>query len=338
MNRFTSKELVNSLLRSAEPARIPFMPLLFGHASRLEQIALRSMFTDPGLLARALENARKLYQYDMITCPFDLSLVAEACGCEIAWENDHHFPSVCRHLSWKEDLEEIDAATFSRRGRMPVVLDAFRRLKIVVGKEVHLAAAIAGPLTLAEIVSNSDIVSGLREDPHAMRKFLTAAARIALTSCKAFLEAGADIIIIIDGELHKIPDEHLTAARSLFGPIFNTIRFYNASSVLMTNIEQEKNLDVIFKLNADGVISSHRSSFLFQQVMEAARKKGTILGIAVPNQILTASETKINEFLLECFGGNGYKKVFLTTDWEIPLDADPEKMHLLSKCIAAHSW
>jgi uroporphyrinogen decarboxylase len=296
------------------------------------------MFTDSGLLAKALENARKLYKCDMITCPFDLSLEAEACGCEIAWENDHNSPSVCRHVSWKDDLEEIEPSTFSRRGRMPVVLDAFRRLKIVVGKEVHLAAAIAGPLTLAEVLSNSDIVSGLREDPHGMRKFLTYAARIALTSCKAFLEAGADIIIIIDGLLHRIPEEHLTAARSLFGPIFNTIRFYNASSVLMTNIEQGKKLDVIFKLNADGVILNCRASHNFQQVVETARGKGAILGIAVPSQILTASETEITQFLLECFGANTYKKVFLTTDWEVPLDADPEKIHLLSKCIAGHSW
>jgi len=292
------------------------------------------MLTDAGKLTKALQNAQRLYGQDVIICPFDLSLEPEAMGCEIRWENDNHHPLVCGHLSWENDADALDSSNFHQRGRMPVVLEAFRRLKVVLGKNVPLGAVIAGPLTLAEKLCNSDIALGFKENPHGMERFLSYAARISLTSCKAFCEVGPDIMFIIDDQLHRIPESYLSLVYSLFRPIVNTIRFYNAYCVLITNANQKKDLDFLLKLDVDGVILCSDISKTCQELRQMVKETNMIMGIAIPNEILTGSEAEMSEFLRECFKVSVNRKVFLTTEWEMPLEAKPENIHLLMSCIS----
>lgn len=127
----TSKQLIQRLFTQETLPRIPFIPWIFTHAAKLEQIPVSQMFRDPNQYARAIQNAQKLYGYDAIVNVFDPSLEAEACGCPITWGNDYELPSVSAHpLSYTNQIPEIDISDIEKKGRLPVVLEATQRIEV----------------------------------------------------------------------------------------------------------------------------------------------------------------------------------------------------------------
>ena len=73
----TPKKLVRGAFESADLPRLPFIPWIFTHAARLEQIPVKRMYNDPTQYVKCLQNTRKLYGYDAIVGSFDHSLELE---------------------------------------------------------------------------------------------------------------------------------------------------------------------------------------------------------------------------------------------------------------------
>src|SRR4030042_916709 len=66
----TPKRLVRGVFESADLPRLPFIPWVFTHTARLEQIPVRRIFTDATQYTKCLQNAQKLYGYDAIITSF----------------------------------------------------------------------------------------------------------------------------------------------------------------------------------------------------------------------------------------------------------------------------
>ena len=164
--QITSKELVQRLFLDQELPRLPFIPWLGGHTAKLEQISLRTMTTDPGKLSTALQNAWKLYGHDAITSPFDPTLEAEACGCELIWQYDDQPLPVAHKLQNSPGINMLDISDPEKRGRLPVVLEAMQRIKTALGQTVALIPVVTGPISLASQLLGKDII---KEIDHATR-------------------------------------------------------------------------------------------------------------------------------------------------------------------------
>jgi uroporphyrinogen decarboxylase len=333
VTKIIPRELVRLLFSPGEELpRIPFIPLIFGHAARLEQITLRQMFTDPAHLTRALQNAQKLYNYDVIICPFDSSLEAEACGCQLIWKNDYQSPSISRYLSSEAYLDSIDVSDLDKKGRMPVVLEALRRLKIVSGKNVAIAAVVTGPVTLATKLGNLCISKDFEQNIQILENFLRFAASVSLRVCKAFCEIQPDIIFIAEEHLNGLPLQLFSFLSSFLTPLVNMCTFYNVHHVLITKIEEEEKLNILQRLNIDGVVLKFTEDNI-RLLSESA--KNLIFGIGIPHTILEKPETEIVQFLEKNLTRGTDKRIFLTTEWEVPLESKPENIHKLVRGISA---
>src|SRR4030042_4672728 len=84
----SSKRLVRGAFEAAELPRLPFIPWIFTHAARLEQVPVRRLYFDPTQYTKCLQNAQKLYGYDGIDGGFDSSLEIEICGRPVHWGGD----------------------------------------------------------------------------------------------------------------------------------------------------------------------------------------------------------------------------------------------------------
>jgi len=312
----TSKELTKSFFAGTHVSRIPFIPLICIFAARLEQISVQNMLSSPDLLTKALVNAYKLYGYDGMINVFDPTLEAEACGCSIVWEGENSTPLIKNHpLSDIKNISEIDISTLERKGRFPVCLEATKRLKILIGREVAIIGVLTGPVTLASYLSGREIVMEIESEFERVAEILDFTSKVVLKICRTYCELNVDGIMVADEMLAKVTPVLLSKVSRYFKPIWNMTRFYNCFSIIWTrdcyDIFQCQN---IMGLGADGAILG-----CYTPILQSGQ--GKCLGLAIPISVLCGKKEEIEEKISELLKSKPMGSFFLTTENDIPFDA-----------------
>lgn len=109
------REIVQALLRGIAPPRPLFLPIVFSHAARVENMPLRAFLANPTKISNSLRQIRARLHSDGIACYFDPFLEAEALGATLQWDAEDRPPS----LQWPEHM---------KRGGLP------ERLWLALGK------------------------------------------------------------------------------------------------------------------------------------------------------------------------------------------------------------
>lgn len=329
-----SKELVRGVFGSADLPRLPFMPWIFSHAAKLEQITLRNMYNDPTQYSKCLQNTRKLYGYDAIISSFDSSLEAEMCSCPIDWRDDCKTPDVKPRLDFNfSSLKDINVENAAKTGRFGTVFESLRRINMVSGKNIALAAIITGPLTVATSLSGRNLILDFAENPEQATKTVEATVAFILKVVQIYAQLQLDVIVVADRLISTFPVAYLERLQSILSPIINTIRFYNAYPVLLPGNMPAENLAEVIKIGFDGVVASEIDSKTWRQIRSG---RNCILGKAIPSRLFTSGKKELQDYL-EAYLKTGIEPgTFLTTDWEVPPETPPENLHLVRAMIAGH--
>ena len=120
------------------------MPFAGVHAGSLKGYPADQVLTDESKLIESLLDVNLQYDPDGQPVIFDLQIEAEILGCDLVWAEKSP-PSVATHpLSANLDVPtKIPERT---DGRLPLVLDAMRRMKEKVGHKTALYGLVTGPL------------------------------------------------------------------------------------------------------------------------------------------------------------------------------------------------
>jgi [methyl-Co(III) methanol-specific corrinoid protein]:coenzyme M methyltransferase len=132
-------------------------------------------------MALSAASTYELYGFESAVVPFDLGIEAEALGCEINFyeykKEGLLYPTVKTKVLTTDDEVAIPE-DYLERGRIPIVVEAIKKLKERIGGEVCIGAYVLGPFTLAgqlmdlnELLKNSfkrqkdilNILDGLTE-------------------------------------------------------------------------------------------------------------------------------------------------------------------------------
>jgi len=151
---------------------------------------------DPQLLYEAMCFTVNEMELDTFCLIADLSLEAEACGCEVRFKKSD-FPLVTSHpLTNIQGLESFQVPDPQSDGRMPVLLEAMRRVK----KNYTLlkAAVVTGPFTLAAHLMGSGIYLDTIKNPDKVKKVVEYSERVTLLFAEALVKAGTDIIVLAE--------------------------------------------------------------------------------------------------------------------------------------------
>lgn len=250
-----AKELIFKTLRHEKTTELPWVPFSGVHAGKIIGCTAEEVLRDEDTLVKAVLAANKLYIPDGLPVLFDLQVEAEILGCDLLWAKNNP-PSVKSHplegaakslpCSCKIPTEES--------GRLPMILSAMRRIKAEIGDEVALYGLICGPFTLASHLRGSDIFMDMMNDSAYVKDLVNFCAEVAIQMSKMYIEAGMDVIAVVDPLVSQVSPKHIEKMLSEgFKAVFDYIRDRGAYSSFFVCGNATKQIEVMCQMNPDGI-------------------------------------------------------------------------------------
>lgn len=255
MEKLSGKQLVMKVLNHEDTnGQVPWIPFAGVHAGLLKGYTGKEILTDGDKLLESLLEVNKIYKPDGMPVVFDLQLEAEILGCELLWA-DNNPPSVSGHPFEAEKAIPCRCKfPTEESGRLPIVLNTMRRLKQEIGGETALYGLLCGPLTLASHLRGSKLFIDMRKDPEYVTQLFNYCAEYALKMIDLYLDAGTDVIAVVDPLVSQISPKMLdNLLHEPFKAIFDYIRLKGAKSAFFVCGDATVELDAMCRTNPDSV-------------------------------------------------------------------------------------
>jgi len=246
----SKKELLFSVLRHEPVPAVPWVPFAGIHAGRLKNYSASEVLTDKDKLVESLMAVNLQYDPDGQPVVFDLQIEAEILGCELAWAEKAP-PSVATHplaqkIAIPNELPGKDD------GRLPMVLDAMQEMKTKVGDHTALYGLATGPFTLASHLRGTEIFMDMFDHPDDLDQLIDYCTEAAKRISGYYLEAGMDVIAVVDPLVSQISPKHFSRFLSQpFTDIFGFIRNLGAFSAFFVCGDATKNIEVMCQTKPD---------------------------------------------------------------------------------------
>lgn len=248
------KELLFAALRHEEIESSPWVPFAGVHAGKLTGSDATEVLTDKNKLFDALMEVNKLYKPNGQPVVFDLQIEAEILGCELMWAADGP-PSVKTHpLAETMTVPCLCTLPTKEDGRLPMILDTMKRMKEAVGDTTALYGLICGPFTLASHLRGNDIFMDMYDDEDYVNNLLEYCAEFGKKLSEYYIEAGMDVIAIVDPLVSQISPAHFEEFLTKpFTNMFDFIRGKGVFSSFFVCGDATKNIEVMCKTNPDSI-------------------------------------------------------------------------------------
>jgi Uroporphyrinogen decarboxylase (URO-D) len=326
-------ELMKTILQGAAPRRPLFLPIVFSHAARIENLPLRAFLSNPTKITRALRQMRGHLRSDGLTCYFDPYLEIEALGAELDWDAGERrtFRRPGHRISGDLPIDAGALENLASKGHIPVAVEVIRRLKSMVRDDVLLATGVSGPLRLAAQLAQSGQGECLEKEISTGALELAAEATAAVA--KAFVEAGANVVIISEDLPVSFPGDATVA--SLLATTVNIIRFYQSLPVLVLNPSAQP-ADIGSEGPLDCVVCPVASDAR-RGIGEVFREPApATLGVAVPASVISEGQLAIEKFAQEFRRANPvFQPVVITTSGDVPDTSDLKDLNRLRDLLLA---
>ena len=249
----SKKHLIDVLKhqRVTRPAWVPFAGV---HAGLLKQLSPEKVLTDADALIEALKEVHRLYQPDGMPVTFDLQLEAEILGCELKFAPQGP-PQVVSHPLKGDKTIPCDCMMPSKdSGRLPVVLKATQALHETLGDQTALYGLVCGPLTLASHLRGTEIFIDMYDDMDYVKGLIDFCSRFIMTIADYYLEAGADVIAIVDPLVSQISTEHFNEMLDKpYRQMFDQLRDKQAFSSFFVCGDATRNIEAMCQTKPDSI-------------------------------------------------------------------------------------
>ena len=276
--------------------------------------------TNPTKIVNALRQIRSVLKVDGLACYFDPCLEAEALGCKLNSAPGGHSGLVCPKFADVEELRQKlhSPDKLAKLGRIPVASQVLQRLKVMLKDEPALMVAVSGPLTLAaQLVAGSGGNNGL-----LLPNLVEFAAEVTARVSETFVEAGADMVLLVETTTQGLSTEVWDSWALLLDPIINVIRFYEALPVLLLNNSTwaQDVPPAMFGRDWNCVLCAVWSDA--EPASDDVRKPAG-QGIALPTRVFSGQQSDFED-LVRTTGRfmAGHHPIFLTSQEDIPASAD----------------
>lgn len=304
----TGRELFTRFLRDEPLPRPAFVPMIRGLLSRVEGVSMETLTNDPTLWANSLVKTHKLFLFDGVVVGLDFTLMAEACGCGIVWENDRP-----KALPAVNGLLENPQET----GRMKHALETARRVFEVSRRDQACIAAMTGPITLASYVFGSEWPDHLNEVKQRM-----------VQVAEAFCKSSPDVLIFLErGPLASVSKVTL-GHRKIYNTLKKIAQYYDVRTGLYLQDYDPDRVDHFRALGMDLYVlgpSMDRSIPPAATVWELG--VGALgVGLGLPLNEPDKARELIHEGL-ELYRTTGGRGIFFTSFGPATRDTDLEALH-----------
>lgn len=248
----SGKELLLAALRHESVPAVPWVPFAGVHAGKLRGYSALDVLKDGQKLLESLLAVNQVYDPDGQPVIFDLQVEAEILGCDLMWVASGP-PTVASHpLEATLDLPTV--LPEAGDGRLPMILDVMRQMKLQVGEKTALYGLICGPMTLASHLRGTEIFMDSFDRPDYLHDLLAYTTRVALRMADLYGKAGMDVIAVVDPLVSQVSPRHFkNFLLEPFRQIFDSVRAAGRYSSFFVCGDATKNIDVMCQSNPDSI-------------------------------------------------------------------------------------
>jgi uroporphyrinogen decarboxylase len=180
--------------------RLPVFAVLGAFGANFTGADLRTLYSDADAYVAGQQALQKELGFDLVMSAFDYSAIGEAFGGQVAWF-DHQTPNLKRPaVRTASDALKIPCPDVHSAGRLPVILEATRRLAVLYKQQVPIVAVLPGPCILPSLVVGIEPwIEAILFDRNLAQKLLEYTAPFFIAWASALLQAGADCLVFTEG-------------------------------------------------------------------------------------------------------------------------------------------
>ncbi len=330
----SDKSLLLRALRGEPVNRSPWVPFVGVHGGALVGCDATTYLQDADKIVAGLTAAAERYQPDGLSVVFDLQLEAEVLGCELMWAQETP-PSVATH-PLNDDYNLAGLPPFSvAAGRLPIVWDAVRRTKAAIGESVALYGLLTGPLTLALHLRGDEVLLDMFDEADAVPELLAYGASIACQMVDAYLEAGADVIAVVDPMISQIGPHHFNQfVAPVLDQIFDHIRARGAISSLFVCGNASRNLEPMAATHCDNISVDENVDLSRLAEVARASKKSFGGNLQLTVALLRGDADDVRRDVLRCWDQAGDAPGFiLAPGCDLPFAAPPTNLETVASLV-----
>jgi uroporphyrinogen decarboxylase len=328
------QDLLKALVN--EPTeRTPWVPFVGVHGGALVGVDSEAYLKSSDHIVDALKIAAERYNPDGLPVVFDLQLEAEILGCELNWAKETP-PSVASH-PLDDDYDIAGLPEFDiTKGRIPLVLDAVRRAKAELGENIALYGLLTGPLTLALHLRGDDVLLDMFDEEDEVPELFDYCADIANQLVDAYIQAGIDVIAVVDPMISQIGPDHFTDfVAPPLNKIFDHVRSKGALSSLFVCGNATRNLEAMCATTCDNVSVDENVDMV--ELAKIARSAGKSFGgnMQLTVVLLLGDTNDAKRDAVRCMDqageGNGF---ILAPGCDLPYAVKPENLEAVAALIS----
>lgn len=328
------KELLLKVLSHEKTERLPWVPFAGVHAGLLKGYTAIEVLKDEDKLYESLIEVNKLYAPDGMPIMFDLQIEAEILGCELQWAEKSP-PSVSGHPLEKDKKIPCDCEIpKADSGRIPMVTNVMKRVKESIGEEVALYGLICGPLTLASHLRGSSVFMDMLRDPQYAKDLFEFCTKVNLAMADYYLDAGMDIIAIVDPLISQISPKHFDdLLADDFITIFDYIRSKNSISSFFVCGDATRQIEVMCKTNPDYISVDENVNLITAK--EITDKYNIVIGGNIPltTTMLFGNQQDNMKYVLDLIDNISHNNLIISPGCDMPYGIPPENTIAVEQAI-----
>lgn len=323
----TGKERIYSTMRHEQGIdKVAWVPFAGIHAGKLTGYAPNDILTDEDKLYESLVKVNETYKPDGQPIMFDLQIEAEILGCELMWAEKAP-PSVKTHpLESSDDIP--DYIPKEHDGRIPVALNALKRLKdSAIGQNTALYGLICGPFTLASHLRGNDIFMDMIDKPEYVKALLAYTADVAEAMAGYYIDAGADVVAVVDPLVSQISPVHFAEFLSVgFTRIFSYIRQRRTFSSFFVCGNATRNIEEMCKTQPDCI--SIDENIDMPAAKEITDRYNITIGGNIPltSVMLYGSQYDNMKYVIGLLDAMDHHNLIISPGCDMPYDVPPENV------------
>jgi len=321
----TGRQRILAALRHQPADRVPWVPFAGVHAGRLKDFSAREVLTDADKLYESLLEVNRLYTPDGQPVLFDLQVEAEILGCELLWA-DKAPPSVASH-PLANSLTPPGRLPEKTDGRLPLILDVMSRMKQAVGETTALYGLVCGPFTLASHLRGTEIFMDMMFNPDELSALLAYTRDVALRMADLYIEAGMDVIAVVDPLVSQIGPKHFAQfLHAPFTAIFARLRQRGALSSFFVCGDATKNIEAMCQTGPDSISIDENIDIAAAKAI-TDRYNITIGGnIPLTTVMLMGTQQDNMKFVVDLLDKLDHHNLIVAPGCDMPYDTPPENV------------
>ncbi len=329
----TSKERVFKAFAGEKVDRIPWVPFCGVHSAALLGMDATTFLQDAQAIVRGQKRAAELYRPDGLPVTFDLQVEAEVLGCELRWAADNP-PAVATHPLAGGEKHLDDLALPARdSGRIPVVLEAARELRSAL-PDLALYGLVTGPFTLALHLLGTDIFLKMFDTPEEVAALLEFTRETAIRMAEYYIEAGCDIIAVVDPMTSQIgPEQFRQFCTPYVTPVFDAVHAKDRLASFFVCGHAQQNIEEMCRCHCDNV--SIDENIPLDYVKDICREHGVSFGgnLQLTVVLLTGTPEDCQRNAVECMEIGGDRGFILAPGCDLPYATPPENLQAVAEVV-----